>query len=239
MRMSENCKELFEALANFQKNVTEPKKDQEVKYGSGYNARNFRYASLDSVLRIVRPLMAAQGLSFTQIPMTDGNKVGVVTIIMHCSGQYIESDPFLIPAKQQDAQGYGSCITYAKRYSLSALLGISSDEDDDGNFASGTDKRPEPINNQSDNNRQQEQLPQGVSKGSNNTEWLDAQKKKLAEKCKNAELDKRFVMVCMEVKYNKPAREFTLDDYTSFVINFDSYISETQEKAMEIMGAAS
>lgn len=247
MRISENNKELFEALANFQKNVTDPKKDKGVDYGR----TKFSYADLDSVLKVVRPLLAEQGLCFTQIPMTEGNRVGVMTIIMHCSGQYIESDPFLIPAQKQDAQGYGSCITYAKRYSLTALLGISSDEDDDGNYGSGSDKKPEPINKQQSNRvqdnkqsqgnkqPQQNQLPQGIGKGSDNTEWLNMQKKKLADKCEKAQLDKRFVMVCMEVKYNKPAKEFTLDDYTSFVINFDKDIAETQEKAIKLMGAAS
>ena len=160
MKISEQNKELFEALANFQKNIVEPKKDKKVRYGK----TEFHYADLDSILKAVRPLMAEQGLSFTQIPQVQDGKVGVITIIMHCSGQFIESDPFLIPTQQQNAQGYGSCITYAKRYSLSALLGISADEDDDGNYGSCRDNKPESYGR----NAQNMNLPQGVSRGCTN-----------------------------------------------------------------------
>ena len=217
MKISENNKELFAALASFQKNVTDPKKDKMVNYGK----TKFTYADLDSVLKAVRPLLAEQGLSFTQIPVANENMVGVNTIIMHSSGQYIESDPFLVPAKQQDAQGYGSCMTYAKRYSLSALLGISADEDDDGNYGSGTDKKPEYMNRQAAGRQQQ---------GTN--AWLPVQQAKMREKCSKANIDERFVAVCMEIKFNKPFKNLTLDDYTAFVANFDAFISETQEEAM-------
>lgn len=217
MKISENNKELFAAFANFQKNVTDPKKDKVVNYGK----TKFTYADLDSVLKAVRPLLAERGLSFTQIPVANGNMVGVNTIIMHSSGQYIESDPFLVPAKQQDAQGYGSCMTYAKRYSLSALLGISADEDDDGNYGSGTDKKPEYMNRQAAGRQQQ-----------STNAWLPVQQAKMREKCSKANIDERFVAVCMEIKFNKPFKSLTLDDYTAFVANFDAYISETQEEAM-------
>lgn len=217
MKISEQNKELFAALASFQKNVADPKKDKVVNYGK----TKFTYADLDSVLKAVRPLLAEQGLSFTQIPVANGNMVGVNTIIMHSSGQYIESDPFLVPAKQQDAQGYGSCMTYAKRYSLSALLGISADEDDDGNYGSGTDKKPEYMNRQTTGRQQQSA-----------NAWLPVQQAKMREKCSKANIDERFVAVCMEIKFNKPFKNLTLDDYTAFVANFDTYISETREEAM-------
>lgn len=229
MKISEQNKELFEALANFQKNIVEPKKDKKVQYAK----REFHYADLDSILRAVRPLMAEQGLSFTQIPQVQDGKVGVITIIMHCSGQFIESDPFLIPTQQQNAQGYGSCITYAKRYSLSALLGISADEDDDGNYGSCRDNKPESYGRNAKNMN----LPQGVSRGAQNNEWLTNMKNRLAKKCEDAQMDKKFVAICMEVKFKKRAKEFTLDDYTTFVNNFDGYIAEVQEEAIKRMSA--
>jgi hypothetical protein len=68
--------------------------------------------------------------------MNQENKVGVVTVILHSSGEYIESEPIFATPVKQDAQATGSVITYLKRYSLSAMFGITSDEDDDGNLAS-------------------------------------------------------------------------------------------------------
>ena len=232
MKISEQNKELFAALAKFQKSVTDPKKDKVVNYGK----TKFTYADLDSVLKAVRPLLAEQGLSFTQIPMADGNRVGVQTIIMHSSGQYIESEPFLIPAKQQDAQGYGSCMTYAKRYTLSALLGVSADEDDDGNYGSGTDKKPEYMNRQGNANRQQSSPPQNRVP-QNTSDWLQVQQSRLREKCKKGNYDERFIATCMEIKFNKPFKNLVLDDYTSFITNFDTYVAETQEEAMRRQGA--
>ncbi len=216
MKISEQNKELFAAIAKFQKSVTDPKKDKVVNYGK----TKFTYADLDSVLKAVRPLLAEQGLSFTQIPMTDGNRVGVQTIIMHSSGQYIESEPFLIPAKQQDAQGYGSCMTYAKRYTLSALLGVSADEDDDGNYGSGADRKPEYINRQNNAN-----------------DWLQVMQSRLRERCKKGNYSERFIATCMEVKFNKPFKSLVLDDYTTFIANFDAYVTETQEEATRRQGA--
>lgn len=226
MEISGENKELFEALANFQKQVTDPKKDKKV----GYGKTTFTYADLDSVLKAIRPLMAEQGLSFTQIPIVDNNRVGVVTMIMHCSGQYIKADPFLIPTQKQDAQGYGSCITYAKRYSLSALLGISADEDDDGNYGSATGRQAESIRQ-----NQPANLPKGVAKGSDEEGWLNIMKKRLADKCTTAKMDKKFVTLCMELKFKKNYKDFNTDDYTSMVNNFDCFISDVQEEAMKKM----
>ncbi|EAE2768887.1 TPA: ERF family protein, partial [Listeria monocytogenes] len=77
---------------------------------------------------------------YIQIPLTEENKVGVKTILMHASGEFVEFDPFMLPLDKNTAQGAGSALTYARRYTLSAAFGIASDEDDDGNSASGNTK---------------------------------------------------------------------------------------------------
>ena len=81
-----------------------------------------------------------------QYPVNNENKVGIKTVIMHKSGEFIETEPiFALPAKQ-DAQATGSTITYLKRYSLAAVFGITSDEDDDGNKAThATNERKDAI----------------------------------------------------------------------------------------------
>tara|TARA_R110000787_G_scaffold283316_1_gene395936 strand:+ start:398 stop:976 length:579 start_codon:yes stop_codon:yes gene_type:complete len=93
-----------------------------------------KYADLGEVIKVVKEPFANNGLSFVQFPINDGDKVGIETILMHESGEWL-SGSFTVKASKQDAQGAGSVITYCKRYSLQAVAGIPS-EDDDGNAAS-------------------------------------------------------------------------------------------------------
>lgn len=65
-------------------------------------------------------------------------------MLMHESGEYIEYDPVFMNAEKNTPQGAGSLISYLKRYSLSAIFGITSDQDDDGNVASGKQSKSEP-----------------------------------------------------------------------------------------------
>src|SRR5699024_555817 len=67
----------------------------------------------------------------------ENGRVGVATLLTHESGEYIEFDPVFMKADKETAQGAGALITYLKRYTLSAIFGITSDQDDDGNSASG------------------------------------------------------------------------------------------------------
>jgi hypothetical protein len=95
-----------------------------------------RYVSLDSLLDYVRPLLSSHGLALIQGggEVTSGG-LTVTTTIVHESGQWISSS-FVMPLEKQTAQAAGSAITYGKRYGVSALLALSTDEDDDGAAAS-------------------------------------------------------------------------------------------------------
>ena len=92
------------------------------------------YSSLASVIDAVRPALSANGLAFVQMLHTADGGVAVETVLIHESGEQLSCGTLFIPASKQDAQGYGSAISYAKRYSLQSALGIAS-EDDDGNAA--------------------------------------------------------------------------------------------------------
>jgi hypothetical protein len=92
------------------------------------------YSSLASVIDAVRPALSANGLAFVQMLHTADGGVAVETVLIHESGEQLSCGTLFIPASKQDAQGYGSAISYAKRYSLQSALGIAS-EDDDGNSA--------------------------------------------------------------------------------------------------------
>lgn len=96
------------------------------------------YASLNNILRAIRPVLAAHGLSITQQLISDkeGNFAYMHTKLRHSSGQWIGCRLKIVNQKN-DYHGLGSAITYLRRYSLCALLGISvgKDEDDDANEA--------------------------------------------------------------------------------------------------------
>jgi hypothetical protein len=92
------------------------------------------YSSLVSVIDAIRPHLAGNGLAFIQKTHDAEGGVCVETVLIHESGQELSFGKLFVPATKQDAQGYGSALSYAKRYSLQAGLGIAS-EDDDGNAA--------------------------------------------------------------------------------------------------------
>lgn len=97
-----------------------------------------KYSPLDVVLNCLRAPLSKNGLSFIQYPSSDGDTVKVDTLLMHKSGAYMSIAGISIKPKKQDAQEVGGAITYARRYTISAICGIASEEDDDGNSA--TDK---------------------------------------------------------------------------------------------------
>ena len=115
-----------------------------------------KYADLGSVIEVVKEPFATNGLSYVQFPINDVDRIGVETILMHESGEWL-SNSFTVKATKHDAQGAGSVITYCKRYGLQAVAGIPS-EDDDGNAASKsspvkTDKDLELIISNQENKR--------------------------------------------------------------------------------------
>lgn len=128
MERSEQVNELMTALAKAQAQMKNP----------GFDATNphfkNKYASLAAVRDAVLPVLTAHGLALTQLVSTEGDQVVCTTVLWHSSGQYLGSTLHL-PAARNDAQGYGSAITYARRYSLMALCCVAGDEDDDGEAA--------------------------------------------------------------------------------------------------------
>ncbi len=101
-----------------------------------------KYADLASVWDACRAPLSANGLAVTQTVSSGAGGVTVTTTLLHSSGEWMR-DRCTFPVSQNTAQGYGSAITYGRRYALAALVGVAPDEDDDGNAASaGT---PPPV----------------------------------------------------------------------------------------------
>ena len=99
---------------------------------------NSKFADLSEVVKAIKEPFANNGLSYVQFPIEEAGRIGVETILMHNSGEWLSSS-FTVQLSKQDAQGAGSAITYCRRYGLQSIAGIPS-EDDDGNAASKNNK---------------------------------------------------------------------------------------------------
>lgn len=137
MNKSESIAELSKALANFHKEVKQPFKDKSNPFFKS------KYVPLENVAEAIDTISPKFGLTYTQSTITDDNgNVGVATILVHESGEFIEHPPAMTKPEKNTPQGIGSALTYMRRYSLSAAFGITSDQDDDGNQASGHTNKP-------------------------------------------------------------------------------------------------
>jgi len=122
-------KEIATALVKAQSEMSNPKK------GASNPFFKSKYADLNSVRESVIPVLNANGISVLQPLVHVDGKNFVKTVLLHESGEMIESFTEIIFAKSNDAQAQGSGITYARRYGLQSLVCVGAD-DDDGNAAS-------------------------------------------------------------------------------------------------------
>jgi hypothetical protein len=95
-----------------------------------------KYADLSSVWAACQGPLTENGISISQWPChSEDGRLHIVTRLAH-AGEWMRAN-FSVPVKDQTAQGFGSAVTYARRYALAAAVGVVADEDDDGNAASG------------------------------------------------------------------------------------------------------
>ena len=134
MKKSETLTEISKAFAKTQQEMKQPLKDANNPFFKS------KYVPLENVVEAITESASKNGLSFTQFPSSDeAGNVTVGTLVMHRSGEW--NDPIKMKPVKNDPQSIGSAITYAKRYALSAIFGITSDPDDDGNEATQTKKQ--------------------------------------------------------------------------------------------------
>ncbi len=128
MRTSEQIDKIAYAVCNAQTTIKTAAKDSLNPHFKS------RYSDLGAVWDAVRDALRLSELSVIQMPVhSDDGRVHLTTRLQHNSGQWIE-ETASIPVTKQDAHGYGSGLTYLRRYSLASMLGVVSD-DDDGNAA--------------------------------------------------------------------------------------------------------
>lgn len=129
MEKSENINEIAAALAKAQAEIRGAIKSKSNPYFKS------NYADLACVWDACRDPLSKNGLSVVQTPETCDEGVALSTLLMHSSGQWIQST-YRMPIAKKDPQAVGSALTYSRRYALAAIVGIAQ-EDDDGNAGSG------------------------------------------------------------------------------------------------------
>jgi hypothetical protein len=122
---SEICKAMAEAFPDIKK----------AAFDKANPHLHSKYASLGNVIDAIKPALASRGLWFVQNIHNIPGYASVETVIVHASGETMSCGITSVPLGKNDAQGYGSALTYAKRYSLSSAFSVVADEDDDGNEA--------------------------------------------------------------------------------------------------------
>lgn len=135
-KRSNEINEIVKALVKVQAEIKNPKKEANNPFFKS------KYSTLDSVIETYKELCSKNDLVVMENPVskvTESGKtlIGVEILLMHSSGQFINFDPYLLSPVKNDPQGVGSSITYARRYTLSSVFNIASEDDDDGNGASG------------------------------------------------------------------------------------------------------
>lgn len=135
MFQSDSINELAAALAAAQAEMKQPVKNSKNPHFGN------RYADLNEVITTANPILARHGLAIVQTTDYSGGMVVLTTTLLHTSGQWVSGTYPVIPVKP-DPQGYGSAMTYARRYAYSAIAGLAADDDDDGNAASSKPALP-------------------------------------------------------------------------------------------------
>lgn len=129
MRTSETTAELIKAMIEAAPEIS--------SIGKSKQAYGYKYATLDSLIDMLRAVLPKHGLWFIQMPTRTGDKSTLSTMVIHSSGEWIEDTIEMtdteLQGKANDTQKIGASITYYRRYALSAIFGVSADEDVDGN----------------------------------------------------------------------------------------------------------
>ena len=132
MTHSESTAKIAGALAKAQGAMKPAAKDStNPHFGS-------HYADLASVWEACRTELAAQEVAVLQSPSTKGTVVGMVTMLLHSSGEWILSDPLEVQSRDAAPQAVGSCLTYLRRYQLAAMAGVTPDDDAEAGEGRGT-----------------------------------------------------------------------------------------------------
>lgn len=131
MQRSEQINDLAAALVAARKKFKPVKKAHTANVQSTKGSYKYTYSTLDDLYDATDDALGEHGLVTMHNIESGRDGVGVSTMLLHQSGQFIQTDPVWLPGGSTP-QSVGSAVTYARRYSLQAALGIAAEEDDDG-----------------------------------------------------------------------------------------------------------
>ena len=141
MNRSETIVKLAIALAKFNSEISSISKDAKNPFFKS------DYVTLDKLIFSTREILQKNGLSVLQMPLSkETGEIGIQTVLLHESGEYIESDPLYMKPVKVDPQQAGSLITYLRRYSYQAILNLNTGEDDDANITTHGSNKPKDNN---------------------------------------------------------------------------------------------
>lgn len=154
--------DLARAMLKVQADLQPALKDRENTFSHS------RYATLNSVMEACRDALISNGIWLAQYPVpVDAGHMGLVTKLTHAESGQWQSSLMVMPLPKADPQGYGSAMTYSRRYALSALIGIVTEEDDDG-IGAGTEIGQRPRKKRQA--RQEEDIPAMGNKSAGESE---------------------------------------------------------------------
>ena len=189
-------KDLYASFINFQKEFKGMKADASNPFFKS------TYITLDGILETVRPLLVKNGLAVIQNAFSDDeDNMCVKTILIHETGQTLETETMKMRPQKDDAQQRGSVITYMKRYQLGALLGICESIDDDANLATHGGNKPKDC----------------IS---------DKQAKRLYTLAKKAGYDSDKINGMIWQKYKKRVLELSKEEYDSICSGLENSINK-------------
>jgi len=210
MNKSESIIELAKALSNFQGKMTSVKKDATNPF---YKSK---YATLDTIWETIRKSLSENGLSIAQTMNLIDNKSVLETTLYHTSGEWISGTQLVNPVKD-DPQSLGSAISYARRYSLSAILGIVADEDDDAEVA--TPKAPQTHQDKQETAVKPKQVSE-VKPDADKPGITEAQTKKIYATAKEKQLSPEEAKAYIKKTFNKSSTKELTKTEASTMIEF-------------------
>jgi len=134
MNQSESINDLAAALAKAQGEFIPALKDSSNPFFKS------KYANLCSIVKSCQEPLSKNGISYTQVTLKQDGEWVLQTKLMHTSNQWVQSTTPIITLKP-DIQSFGSAVTYARRYALAAIAGVTTDEDDDGEAATAPGRK--------------------------------------------------------------------------------------------------
>ena len=206
MNRSESISKLAVSLVKFNSEVSKIAKDAKNPFFKS------NYVTLDRLIEATRPILQENGLVVMQSPLSkEDGSIGVQTLLIHESGEFIESEPiFMKPAKANDPQQAGSIISYMRRYSYQSILNLNTGEDDDANKSTGEEHIKAKLNDKS---------------YSNNKELSEEQVKELYLVGYKAGYTYKKVDEAIKNNYGKTVKDITIEEYKNAIDGFQKIIA--------------